>query len=144
MNTARRGNQLLQSYMFVLMCACVHKRWRERERERGKARKRERTSEGGGGEDREGCLMRVQQNYRSLLQNIVSFIRLFCNMSVWSESKREKATARESDKESTCACENTNANIRVCRHISNTSYGVATISRLHKIVGLFCRISPLL
>jgi len=50
-------------------------------------------------------------NYRSLLQNIVTFIGFFC--------KRDLSFYR-------------------------SYYGVATISRLLKIIGLFCRISSLL
>jgi len=58
------------------------------------------------------------QNYGSLLQNIVSFIGLFCKGNFFQVIFTKKCYA--------------------------STYGVATISRLLKIIVLFCRISSLL
>jgi len=65
----------------------------------------------------------VAYDYRSLLQNLVSFLRLFCKRDLYIQYIYTYMCRVHRVFFVTCRC----------------WYGVATISRLLKIVGLFCK-----
>jgi len=66
------------------------------------------------------------------------------------EREREKERAKEKEREQesvrmcVCVCMYMCICVHVCLCVAPSRYGVATISRLLKIIGLFCRISSLL
>ena len=99
--------------------------------------------------------LQAPSNYRSLLQNIVCFIGLFCKRDYGADSTTMPLVLQISP----ITTDTPGVSIHVCMYMSMThtlcrlksdwrlqsdpgleSYGVATICRLLQIIGLFCRI----
>jgi len=88
----------------------------------------------------------AKQNYRSLLQNVVSFIGLFCETAEQSNAATESVwpTCTSQSLKLPSPCRDLNSGDGKQARSAEWAYGVATSSRLLKIIGVFCRISSLL
>jgi len=103
----------------MIESVCVYKREREREKARESTHARERWER-----ERETVLLEAakRDDIPHSCQNVVSFIGLFCRISslLWGSFAKETYNFKED-------------------FYKNIRYGVATISRLLKIIRLFCK-----